>query len=153
MIMKLIIAVIMDPKDSLDSNVILAFLGSVSDKLKVKCDWSNEVFDTVKTTWRNKPGPFKGGPEAFMAKSFDLSDKSLAPYIRLVVADMANLSMEAESFQHAVNTSLLDVSFKFFNDADSIVAVIASELAELHLNDKGMSKFDAFYAAKRKEIN
>ena len=88
-----------------------------------------------------------------MAKSFDLSDKSLAPYIRLVVADMANLSMEAESFQHAVNTSLLDVSFKFFNDADSIVAVIASELAELHLNDKGMSKFDAFYAAKRKEIN
>ena len=132
----------MEPKESLNNNVILAFLGNVTEKLRIKCDWSNVTYAKAVATWKNKNGPFLKN-DSFVHKFFNPSDGSIGPYLRIVVSDMANLRIDPSSFS-SLTSSILDVSHKLFNYSDSTVAVIASELTELHLNDKGMDYFDAF---------
>ena len=142
MIMNLVFSVILEPKESLNNNVILAFLGNVTERLRIKCDWSNVTYTKAVATWKDKSGPFLKA-DSFVHKFFDPKDGSIGPYLKLVVDDMAILKIDPNLFQ-SLNSSMLDVSHKFFNFKDSTVAVIASELTELHLNDKGMDQFDAF---------
>ena len=147
MLTNMISAVILDPKESLNHHVCLAFLGTTSDALKIKCNWSNEAYASAVKAFKQKPGPFGGGLEAFIHKFYDPKDKKTGPYLRMMVSDMASLSLDSSSFEKTLNSSLLDVSHKFFNYQDSIIAVVASELVDLHNNDRGMTNFDAFTEA------
>ena len=144
MLVNLIFAVIMDPVESLNNHVTLAFLGSVSEKLRIKCNWSNEAYQTaVQACVRKNVGSKK---ETFMDKFFDPNDKVHGPYLRKVVAEIEDMTIPSVMFENQVNRAELDVCFRFFNRQDSMVAVVASELSDLHLNEKGMSSFDAFQA-------
>ena len=147
MLTNMISAVIMDPRESLNHHVCLAFLGSVSDKLKVKCNWSNETYAAAVKAYKDKPGPFGGGLDSFVHKSFDPNDETTGPYLRMVLHDMASLTIDSNAFERTLYTSILDVSHRFFNAADSVIAVVASELVDLHDSDKGMANFDAFTEA------
>ena len=146
MLTNMISAVIMDPRESLNHHVCLAFLGSVSDQLKKKCNWSNETYAAAIRAYKDKPGPFSQS-DTFVHKFYDPKDEAVGPYLKMVVQDMANLNIDTCAFERSLYTSILDVSFRLFNHADSIVAVIASELVDLHDSDKGMANFDAFTEA------
>ena len=141
MLVNLIFAVIMDPKESLNNHVTLAFLGSVSEKLKIKCDWSNEAYQLAVNACKRKN---TGGTQSFLTKFFDPNDVVHGPYIRMVVAEIEDMTIPTEMFEQSLDSQVLDSAFKFFNRTDSDFAIIASELSDLHLNDKGMSNFDAF---------
>ena len=142
MLVNLIFAIIMDPKESLNNHVVLAFLGSVSDKLKVKCEWSNEAYaKAVQACVRKNKLHRK---DSFVSKFFDPTKKQNGQFVRLIVAEIADITLPSEFFEDSVYPDLLDVSFKFFNASDSFVALLASEMADLHLNEKGMTTFDAF---------
>ena len=142
MLVNLIFAVIMDPKESLNNNVTLAFLGSVSEKLRIKCDWSNEAYQTaIQACVRKNLG---AGKTSFLDKFYDDKDKRNGPYIRKIIGEIEDITIPSSMFENQVTKAELDVCFRFFNRQDSLVAVIASELSDLHLNDKGMSSFDAF---------
>ena len=147
MIANMISAVIMDPKESLNHHVCLAFLGTTSDILKEKCKWSNESYATAIKAYQDKQTSIGGGPESFVHKFYDPKDQRHGPYLRLMVQDMASLHLDTTAFEKAVYSSLLDVSHRFFNHSDSYVAIVASELADLHKNDKGMLNYDAFTEA------
>ena len=141
MLVNLIFAVIMDPKESLNNHVTLAFLGSVSQKLKEKCDWSNVAYQTAIQACK-KSSTHKD--TSFLRSFYDENDLVHGPYIRLVVAEIEDMTIPSEMYENTVTKELLDVSFGYYNRRDSEFAIIASELADLHLNDKGMSTFDAF---------
>ena len=151
MLTNMISAVIMDPRESLNHHVCLAFLGHVSDKLKDKCNWSNETYTAAVNAHKNKTGKFMGGQDSFIYKCFNLEDEKTGPYLRLVIQDMANLNIPTHAFEKKLYIQsysyILDVSHRFFNYSDSVVAVVASELVDLHENDKGMANFDAFTEA------
>ena len=142
MLVNLIFAVIMDPKESLNNHVTLAFLGSVSDKLKMKCDWSNEAYQTAVNACVRKNVNMRD--QSFLPKCFGNPERSHGPYIRKVVAEIDEFTINTSSFDHAISSGHLDVSFRFYNRQDSIIAIIASELSDLHDTDKGMSYFDAY---------
>ena len=147
MLINMISAVIMDPRESLNHHVCLAFLGTTSDKLKQKCNWSNEAYASAVKTYKDKTGPFFEASGSFVQKFFDPKDQKLGPYLKMVVQDMANLTIDTIAFEKSLYTSILDVSFRFFNFTDSMVAVVASELVDLHNNENGMANFDAFTEA------
>ena len=141
MLVNLIFAVIMDPKESLNNHVTLAFLGSVSEKLKIKCGWSNEAYQLAVGACKRKS---KGKSKSFLTEFYNPKDVVHGPYIRMVVAEIEEMTIPTEMFEGTVDNAMLDTAFKFFNQKDSDFAIIASELSDLHLNDKGMSNFDAF---------
>ena len=141
MLVNLIFAVIMDPKESLNNHVTLAFLGSVSEKLKIKCDWSNTAYQTAIEACK-KSSKYKDA--SILRNFYDDNDLVHGPYIRLVVAEIEDMTIPTEMFEQQISSEMLDISFSYFNRSDSEFAIIASELADLHLNDKGMSTFDAF---------
>ena len=142
MLVNLIFAVIMDPKESLNNHVTLAFLGSVSEKLRIKCDWSNEAYQTaIRACVRKNTGKNK---DTFMQKFFEPTDTVNGPYLRKIVAEVEEMTIPSSMFENQVTKAELDVCFRFFNRQDSMIAIIASEMSDLHLNDKGMSSFDAF---------
>ena len=143
MIMNMIIAVIMDPKDSLNNNVALAFLGTTTKKLKNKCDWNQKTYESAVSTWKNRQGPF-GASDSFVRKFYDPKDKEFGPYLRMIVADLAILVIDSVAFEGQIDSPVLDVAHKLFNQNDAVVALVASELADLHTSDKGMDCFDAF---------
>ena len=147
MLANMLSAIIVDPKESLNHNVCLAFLGTTSDILKDKCQWSNEAYALAIRAYQEKKATIGGGPDSFIHKFYDKKNKKYGPYLRLVLQDMANLDLDTTSFEHAVTSSLLDVSHRYFNHSDSYIAIIASELADLHNDEKGMSNFDAFTEA------
>ena len=143
MIMNMIIAVIMDPANSLNNNVALAFLGTTSEKLKAKCGWDDKTYNTAMATWQDRQGPFTA-PDSYVRKFFDPKDPSLGPYLKMVVSEMAILVIDSVAFENQVDSKTLDIAFKLFNYRDSTVALVASELSDLQNSDKGMDKFDAF---------
>ena len=147
MLANMISAIIVDPKESLNHNVCLAFLGTTSDILKDKCQWSNESYALAIKAYQEKTTKIGGGKDSFIHKFYDPLDKKVGPYLRIVLQDMASLSLATSSFEDTLTSSILDVAHKFFNHSDSYIAIIASELADLHNDDKGMSNFDAFTEA------
>ena len=151
MIVNLIFAVIMDPKESLNNHVILAFLGSVSEKLRLKCDWSDAAYETaIRACVRQNVGK---GKESFLQTFYDPEDKQHGPYIRKIVAEIEDMTIESSMFEGQVTKDDLDACFRFFNRQDSLVAIIASELSDLHLHEKGMSVFDAYQASSLRKEN
>ena len=143
MIMNMVIAVILDPINSLNNNVALAFLGTTSEKLKIKCDWDDKTYETAQATWKDRQGPF-AAPDSYVRKFFDPKDPSMGPYLKMVVSEMAVLVIDPVAFENQVDAKTLDIAFKLFNYKDSTVAMVASELSDLQNSDKGMDKFDAF---------
>ena len=141
MVVNLIFAVIMDPKESLNNNVILAFLGSVSEKLRVKCDWSNEAYQTAVQACVRKNDM---GKDSILAECFRRPDVEHGSYVRRVIAEIDDFTVDTELWERDIVLEDLEVCFRFYNRQDSVVAITASEMADLHLNDKGMSNFDAF---------
>ena len=86
MLVNLIFAVIMDPKESLNNHIQLAFLGSVSQKLKAKCEWSNSAYQTAVNACVRQNQSRK---DSFLATCFKY-DRNIGPYIRKVVAEIHN---------------------------------------------------------------
>ena len=142
MLVNLIFAVIMDPKESLNNHVSLAFLGSVSEKLKVKCGWSNEAYTkAVNACVKKNKNSIR---RSFLNDFYADIDIVHGPYVRLLVAEIADLTIPASVYENGVWESLLQTSHRIFNTSDSDIAIVASELADLHLNEKGMTTFDAY---------
>ena len=141
MLVNLIFAVIMEPKESLNNNISLAFLGSVTERLKQKCEWPEEAYNKAKRACIRKSVRSKS--KSFI-NSFFPNDQKYGFYIRTVVAEIADITIPSEMYQNVVTKKILDTSFSIFNSSDSNSAIIASELADLHLNETGTTNFDAF---------
>ena len=170
LMLSLVLAVSTTPKTALASFPILASLGSVTDKLQTICGWDASVLVRIKETHRMRNGKVRdsGLFHHFFAKFDERGPKEgastpdrpslyLGKYYKLMLSDIAEASLQKKYWETEVNQQQLDLAKKFFNKKDSDVAIITSELLDLHastlaltassnFNSEGMSEPDTHFS-------
>ena len=136
-------------------------LGKVTDKLVNIFQWDENIVRTMKCEIKAKNvrlhdrGLFKEFfkfPEHFRPSDYQKSNKKMATdngrYYRLLVSEITNVELPEHYWKNQVSEEEIHLAKMLFDHEDSDVAIITSELADLHLTNLGTSeapKYDEEY--------
>ena len=132
-------------------------IGGVTDQLVKIFKWDEKIVQTMKQEIKAKNGnlqdrglikEFFKFPENFRPSDYQRSNRKMAMrngrYFKLVVAQLARVTLPEEFWKGQVTEAEVQLVKKIFNPDDSDVAIIASELGDLHLTSLGTSEVSKF---------
>lgn len=131
--------------------------GEVTIQLMKVFKWDDKIVHSMKTEIRAKNQDlhhrglikeFFKFPENFRPSDYQKSNKKMAMrngrYFKLMVSQTTNVQLDVEYWRGQVTQAEVQLVEKIFRHMDSDIAVIASELGDLHLSSLGTSEVSKF---------
>ena len=125
---------IMSPKTLLHNYLCMSFLGSVSEKLAKSTEWDSKIFANAKSSNRAINDRLMN-QEPFI-DFFKKANTQNAPYMRIMMADIFDVTIDSDKWQHAWTSEHLDQYIRVFNKHDVDTILVASELLDLQFKKK-----------------